>query len=85
MFALIGWICFGLVVGLIARLLVPGRQAMGMLATILLGVVGSLVGGAITWIWHGGEPNMYEPSGWIMSIIGAVLCVVIATRMQRTA
>jgi len=85
MFAIIGWILFGLVVGLIARLLVPGRQAMGMLATILLGIVGSLIGGAIAWIWHGGHPDMYQPSGWIMSVIGAILCVVIASRMGRTA
>lgn len=85
MIAIISWICFGLFVGLIARLLVPGRQAMGMLATIMLGVVGSLIGGAITWIWHGAPPDMYQPSGWIMSIIGAILCVVVATRMQRTA
>lgn len=85
MIAAISWACFGLFVGLIARLLVPGRQAMGLLATIMLGIVGSLVGGAITWLVHGGEPNMYEPSGWIMSIIGAIICVVVAARMQRTA
>jgi uncharacterized membrane protein YeaQ/YmgE (transglycosylase-associated protein family) len=85
MLAVISWICFGLVVGLIARLLVPGRQAMGMLATIMLGVVGSLIGGAISWLIRGGQPDMYQPSGWIMSIIGAIICVVVATRMQRTA
>jgi len=85
MLAVISWICFGLVVGLIARLLVPGRQAMGMLATIMLGVVGSLIGGAISWLVRGGQPDMYQPSGWIMSIIGAIVCVVVAARMQRAA
>ncbi|MCE9606993.1 MAG: GlsB/YeaQ/YmgE family stress response membrane protein [Planctomycetia bacterium] len=85
MFAIIGWAIFGLIVGLLARLLVPGRQAMGLLATMALGVVGSLIGGAITWMIHGAEPNMYQPSGWIMSIIGGIIVVVVALRMQRTA
>jgi uncharacterized membrane protein YeaQ/YmgE (transglycosylase-associated protein family) len=87
MFAIIGWAIFGLIVGLIARLLVPGRQAMGIFATMALGVVGSLLGGAITWMIRGigNMPDPYEPSGYIMSIIGAIIVVVAAMKMQRTA
>ena len=77
---------FGLIVGLIARLLVPGRQSMGIFATMALGVVGSLIGGAITWLINGNRlPETYEPSGYIMSIIGAIIVVVAAMKMQRTA
>lgn len=85
MFAIIGWAIFGLIVGLLARLLVPGRQAMGLFATMALGVVGSMIGGGITWIIRGVPPELYEPSGYIMSIIGAIIVVVVAGRMQRTA
>jgi uncharacterized membrane protein YeaQ/YmgE (transglycosylase-associated protein family) len=87
MFAIIGWAIFGLIVGLIARLLVPGRQSMGIFATMALGVVGSLLGGAIMWLIRGGGslPDTFEPSGYIMSIIGAIIVVVAAMKMQRTA
>lgn len=70
LFALLIWALFGLVIGAIARLLIPGRQPIGILATILLGVLGSMVGGFIAWLFVGGSP--LQPSGWILSIVGAV-------------
>ncbi|HXG11524.1 MAG TPA: GlsB/YeaQ/YmgE family stress response membrane protein [Gemmataceae bacterium] len=73
--SLLGWILFGLVVGLIARLLVPGRDPMGWIATILLGIVGSVVGGLIAFALRlGTQP--YQPAGWILSIIGAVVALL---------
>src|SRR5919108_3979492 len=45
---IIGWILLGLIIGAVARLVVPGRQPIGILATILIGVVGSVVGGIIS-------------------------------------
>lgn len=86
MFSIIGWAIFGLIVGLLARLLVPGRQSMGIFATMALGVVGSLLGGAITWLINGNRmPDQYSPSGYIMSIIGAIIVVIAAMKMQKTA
>src|SRR4051794_25173302 len=70
--SVIGWILFGLVAGLIARMLHPGNDAMGWVSTILLGIVGSLVGGGIAWMLHLGT-SPYEPAHWIMSIIGAIV------------
>lgn len=70
--SVIGWILFGLVAGAIARLLHPGRDAMGWVGTILLGVCGSLLGGAIAWIFRLGA-GPYEPAGWILSIIGSII------------
>jgi uncharacterized membrane protein YeaQ/YmgE (transglycosylase-associated protein family) len=81
--AIIAWAVFGLIVGAVARLLVPGRQPMGMLLTMLLGIVGSVAGGMISWIFRGGEPNIYEPAGWIMSTIGAIVVVLLFLRVGR--
>ena len=81
--ALIAWAVFGLIIGALARLLVPGRQPMGLFMTMILGVVGSLAGGLISWVFRGGEPNIYEPAGWIMSLVGAVIVVVLFLRIGR--
>jgi uncharacterized membrane protein YeaQ/YmgE (transglycosylase-associated protein family) len=81
--AIIAWAIFGLIIGAVARLLVPGRQPMGMLMTMVLGIVGSLAGGMISWIFRGGEPSVYEPAGWIMSTIGAIIVVLLFLRIGR--
>ena len=73
MMAILGWIVFGFVVGVIARFLMPGPNPMGIIMTTVLGVVGSFIGGWLGSLIHGGEWDMAEPSGWIGSIIGAVL------------
>ncbi|MCC9642020.1 GlsB/YeaQ/YmgE family stress response membrane protein [Rhodopirellula sp. JC740] len=75
---IIGWIVFGLIVGAIARLLYPGRQDLGFVKTILLGVVGSFVGGFLAFLLFGG--SAMQASGWIGSIVGAVLVLAIAAR-----
>jgi uncharacterized membrane protein YeaQ/YmgE (transglycosylase-associated protein family) len=84
--AIIAWVLFGVIAGAIARLLVPGRQPMGILATMVLGVIGSFVGGFVAWIFTGGEP--LQASNWIMSILGAVVVLAIyvasANRRART-
>ena len=71
--ALIGWALFGLVAGAIARLLVPGRQAIGLGMTMLLGIAGSFIGGFIGWMLIGGGGDPLQPAGWIMSILGAIV------------
>ena len=79
---IISWAVFGLVVGLIARLLYPGRQPMGFIATMILGIVGSLLGGFVAYLF-GFRPDQgaFSGSGWIMSIVGAMLVVWIALFM----
>ncbi len=67
MFWIIGWIVFGLFVGLIARGVVPGPQAMGCFRTIVLGIGGSFVGGLIGYQLRGGD--LIQSSGWIGSIV----------------
>lgn len=74
---ILSWMVFGLIAGAIARFLVPGRQAMGLLATMIIGVIGSLIGGGLTWLF---TRDPMEPAGWIMSIVGAVILLVIAEK-----
>jgi uncharacterized membrane protein YeaQ/YmgE (transglycosylase-associated protein family) len=78
---MIGWILFGLVVGAIARFAYPGRQDMSLLKTMLLGIAGSFVGGLIGWTIVGG--SILQSSGWLGSIVGAVLVLAFATRQGR--
>jgi uncharacterized membrane protein YeaQ/YmgE (transglycosylase-associated protein family) len=72
----VGWIVFGLVAGFIARAIVPGKDDIGILRTIILGVVGSVVGGLIFGLLTVGLRG-FQPAGWIGSIIGAVIVLVI--------
>ena len=75
LWAIIVWCVFGLIAGAIARLLVPGRQAMGIGGTILLGIAGSLLGGFAAWLIWGGDP--LQASGFIASVVGAVVLLLI--------
>jgi uncharacterized membrane protein YeaQ/YmgE (transglycosylase-associated protein family) len=83
---IIGWILFGLVAGAIARLLHPGSDAMGWGATILLGIMGSLLGGGLAYLLRLGT-RPFEPAGLIFSIIGAIILLALgwfATRPRTT-
>ncbi len=69
---IIGWIVVGLVAGGLARLLHPGPDSMGLFATMLLGIGGSFVGGAIAYVLKLGT-SPYDPGGWILATIGAII------------
>lgn len=79
-YGVISWLVFGLIVGAIARLLMPGRQAMGWLMTIVLGIVGSFAGGAVSTLIFGSSEGVVQPGGWIMSIIGALIVLFLYSR-----
>ena len=84
MMGLLGWAIFGLIVGALAKLVMPGKDPGGILVTMLLGIVGAVVGGYL-----GQAINLYqpgEPAGYIVSILGAIVVLFLyrlATR--RTA
>ncbi len=80
---IIAWIVFGFVVGLIARAVVPGRQHMGFVLTTLLGVAGSLVGGFIGSALSGGSGVAFRPSGFLGSLIGAIVLLAVAMWVGR--
>src|SRR4051812_37939192 len=76
--SVLSWIVCGFVIGLIARAIVPGRQSIGFVMTVILGVVGAFVGGLVSsLIW--GAPPEGDPDvsrmwpGWLFSIVGATL------------
>jgi len=74
-------ILFGVVVGVIAKLLMPGRDPGGFIITILLGIAGALVAGFL-----GRALNLYGPNdsaGWLMSILGAVILLGLYRMMVR--
>lgn len=80
---IISWSVFGLIVGAIARLLVPGRQPIGLGGTILLGIVGSFVGGFLGSFLFGGEITLSNPAGWIGGVIGAIIALLIYMRLSK--
>jgi uncharacterized membrane protein YeaQ/YmgE (transglycosylase-associated protein family) len=73
---IIVWILFGLVVGVVAKLLTPGREPVGFVMTVLLGILGSLLGGFIGRA-IGLYPTYQSTGGFFMSILGAVVLVAI--------
>jgi uncharacterized membrane protein YeaQ/YmgE (transglycosylase-associated protein family) len=76
------WILFGLVVGVIAKLLTPGRDPGGFVATTLLGIGGALVGGFIGRL-VGLYPNYQSTGGFFMSILGAVVILAVYHALTR--
>jgi uncharacterized membrane protein YeaQ/YmgE (transglycosylase-associated protein family) len=81
MLGIVGWIVFGLIVGAIAKLIMPGRDPGGIIVTMLLGIVGALLGGFI-----GRALGFYGPrqaAGWLMSIVGAIVVLWIYRLLVR--
>ena len=79
----LGWVLFGLIVGVIAKLVMPGRDPGGIIVTILIGIVGALLGGFI-----GRALNLYGPNeaaGLFMSVIGAVLLLFVYRKLAVRA
>lgn len=80
---LLTFILFGLVIGLIARAIMPGKQSMGLVATALLGIAGSFVGGFFGSLIHGGRLFDLHSSGIIGSIIGALVVMFLVGAIGR--
>ena len=80
---IIGWLVFGLIVGALARLLMPGRQPMGLIFTCLLGIAGSFVGGYIGTLIHGGPLDAAQPAGWIGATVCSILLLFLYGRFSK--
>ena len=73
--SILGWMFFGLIVGIIGKLLMPGRDPGGFIITTILGIVGALVGGFL-----GRALGLYregDPVGFVMAIIGSIILLVL--------
>jgi uncharacterized membrane protein YeaQ/YmgE (transglycosylase-associated protein family) len=76
---ILGWIVFGLIVGAIAKLLMPGRDPGGIIVTMLLGIAGAVLGGFV-----GRALGLYgegEPAGFLMALVGAVVLLALYRMM----
>jgi uncharacterized membrane protein YeaQ/YmgE (transglycosylase-associated protein family) len=81
---IIAFIIIGLIAGLIARAIMPGRQSMGLVATTLLGMVGSLVGGLIGSLFvRNGRLFDVHPTGILMSVVGAIVVLLLVGAAGR--
>jgi uncharacterized membrane protein YeaQ/YmgE (transglycosylase-associated protein family) len=81
MFGIIGWAIFGLIVGAVAKLVMPGRDPGGIIVTMLIGIAGALVGGLI-----GRALGMYAPgeaTGFIMATLGAIVLLFVYRQFFR--
>ncbi len=79
---MIGFIIAGLIIGALARLLKPGRQNLGILATLLLGVVGSVIGGTIANLIGTGDIMELNVLGFIFAVIASLLLLGVAETMS---
>jgi len=79
----IWFLIIGLIAGALARLIMPGRDPMGIIATIILGIVGSLLGGLVSWAIWGNQSGRIQPGGLLLSILGAIIVLWI-WRMVKT-
>jgi uncharacterized membrane protein YeaQ/YmgE (transglycosylase-associated protein family) len=82
---IIGWLIMGVIVGAIARLILPGRDPMGCLMTAVLGIVGSIVGGLIGRLIFGApkDTGYFTPTpSWILSLVGAIIVLLIWRKMR---
>jgi uncharacterized membrane protein YeaQ/YmgE (transglycosylase-associated protein family) len=79
--AVLGWIVFGLVVGIVAKLLTPGRDPGGFIITILLGIAGALLGGFLgrTAGWY----REGDPVGFAMAVVGSIVLLVLYRLVAR--
>jgi uncharacterized membrane protein YeaQ/YmgE (transglycosylase-associated protein family) len=84
MMSFIWWLIIGLIAGALARLIMPGRDPMGIVMTIILGIVGSILGGLVSWaIWGTDTPDSgFRPAGLLLSIIGAIIVLWIYRMMK---
>lgn len=80
---LIGWVVIGLIVGAIARFLVPGRDPMGCVATSLLGIVGAFIGGWISRLFIHTPETTYVRPGFFISLIGAIVVLLVVRMIRR--
>lgn len=81
--SVISWMIFGLIAGSVARFLMPGQQPLGWLKTIGLGILGSFLGGTLGSFLASGSETLIQPSGWIMSIVGGILILFVAARINH--
>ncbi|ECM7791841.1 GlsB/YeaQ/YmgE family stress response membrane protein [Salmonella enterica subsp. enterica serovar Montevideo] len=81
---IIAWIIFGLIAGVIAKLLIPGRDGGGFILTCILGIVGAVVGGWLaTMFGIGGSISGFNLHSFLVAVVGAIVVLVIFRLLRR--
>ncbi|EAR5955267.1 GlsB/YeaQ/YmgE family stress response membrane protein [Salmonella enterica] len=81
---IIAWIIFGLIAGVIAKLLMPGRDGGGFILTCILGIVGAVVGGWLaTMFGIGGSISGFNLHSFLVAVVGAIVVLVIFCLLRR--
>uniref|UniRef100_A0A3B0LXG1 Transglycosylase associated protein n=1 Tax=Arsenophonus endosymbiont of Trialeurodes vaporariorum TaxID=235567 RepID=A0A3B0LXG1_9GAMM len=80
---ILSWVIFGLIAGIIAKWVMPGAYNMGIIMTIILGIVGAVVGGYISTLFGKGKVDGFNLSSFIVAVIGAIVVLFIAGMVGR--
>lgn len=81
---IIGWIVLGLIVGALAKLVMPGKDGGGLILTCILGVIGGFVGGLLgKYIFHVNMGTFWDLRTWVLALVGAVVVLVLYRLLFR--
>jgi uncharacterized membrane protein YeaQ/YmgE (transglycosylase-associated protein family) len=79
------WIVFGLIAGIIAKLIMPGRDGGGFILTCILGIVGAVVGGWLATMFGIGDVSGFNLHSFLVAVVGAIVVLVIFRLLRRNA
>jgi uncharacterized membrane protein YeaQ/YmgE (transglycosylase-associated protein family) len=80
---ILSWIIFGLIAGIIAKWIMPGRDGGGFIVTVLLGIVGAVVGGYISTFFGHGRVDGFNVGSFVVAVIGAIVVLWVYRLLQR--
>ncbi|HEX4503259.1 MAG TPA: GlsB/YeaQ/YmgE family stress response membrane protein [Scandinavium sp.] len=79
------WIVFGLIAGIIAKLIMPGRDGGGFILTCILGIVGAVVGGWLATMFGIGDVSGFNLHSFLVAVVGAIVVLVVFRLLRRNA
>lgn len=79
---ILSWIIFGLIVGIIAKWIMPGKENVGIIVTIILGIVGAVVGGYISTFFGFGKVDGFNFGSFVVAVIGAIVVLYIYNKVK---
>ncbi|MCS2171506.1 GlsB/YeaQ/YmgE family stress response membrane protein [Scandinavium sp. TWS1a] len=79
------WIIFGLIAGVIAKLIMPGRDGGGFILTCILGIVGAVVGGWLATMFGIGNVSGFNMHSFLVAVVGAIVVLVVFRLLRRNA
>ncbi|WWP00746.1 MAG: GlsB/YeaQ/YmgE family stress response membrane protein [Candidatus Dasytiphilus stammeri] len=80
---IISWICFGLIAGILAKWIMPGKDGGGIIITIILGILGALVGGWISTLLGFGKVDGFNFGSFLVAIIGSIIILWIYRKLRN--